>query len=210
MKHTLCGSYAITGVHMLRYICAGALGLMLGAPAATHSRPRWRARARTLLTAADMKRAPEIIDAKVAASAAEMGVGCPPGCGACCTAPHVKSSEAECVPLAEALVRNGRAVETLERLDAAHAAGDSTCVIYQPSNADGSRGRCGEYELRPGSRRLFGFAGRISAAGADLHICTATVFQKRGWGGARRRPAALSPLGARVPHTRPSYPTPLF
>ena len=30
------------------------------------------------------------------------------------------------------------------------------------------------------------------------------AFQKKGWGGARRRPAALSPLGARVPHTRPA------
>lgn len=111
---------------------------------------------------ATLRKAFARIDAKTAAAKAASGFQCPPGCGKCCTSPFVEATEIECVPLARALVEQGRASAVLERIRLAES---NTCVIYEPTTPDGSKGQCGMYEQRPGLCRLFGFSGRKSDQG---------------------------------------------
>lgn len=115
------------------------------------------------------------IDAKVASAAAASGFACPEGCGKCCTTPNVEATEAECVPVALALIDQGKAEDVIKRLDAATTTSDRTCVLYEPSKSDSAFGRCGQYEHRPGLCRLFGFAGRRSGAGALEWIACRTM-----------------------------------
>lgn len=107
------------------------------------------------------------IDAKTAAVKAASGFQCPSGCGKCCTSRFVEATEVECIPLAHALIEQGKASAVLERIKLAKSAGDATCVIYEPTNPDGSKGQCGMYDHRPGLCRLFGFSGRLSDQGAS-------------------------------------------
>ena len=97
------------------------------------------------------------IDAKTAAVKAASGFQCPSGCGKCCTSRFVEATEVECIPLALALIEQGKASAVLERIKLAKSAGEATCVIYEPTNPDGSKGQCGMYDHRPGLCRLFGF-----------------------------------------------------
>jgi len=93
------------------------------------------------------------------------GLGCPPGCGACCTSPTVEATEVELLPMAAMLVREGRAQEALSKLEQAEAQNDPLCVMFERISPDGRLGRCSAYEHRPGICRLMGFSGRISADG---------------------------------------------
>jgi Fe-S-cluster containining protein len=115
------------------------------------------------------------IDTKVANAAAASGFACPEGCGKCCTTPNVEATETECVPVALALVDQGKGEDVLKRIDAARTTGDRTCVLYEPSSSDGAFGRCSQYKYRPGLCRLFGFSGRLSSTGAPEWIACRTM-----------------------------------
>jgi len=107
------------------------------------------------------------MDDLAASAAAAAGIGCPPGCGKCCTSPFVEATECEMAPLAAALVREGRAQAVLDRIHVAAESNDPTCVVFERSTPDGALGRCSEYEHRPGLCRLFGFSGRVGPNGTN-------------------------------------------
>jgi Fe-S-cluster containining protein len=114
------------------------------------------------------------IDARTAALAAELpALRCAPGCGACCTSPTIDASAYEMGPMAAAAVASPDGGEALmAKLDAAAAAGSSTCVLYEPAPGDASRGRCAAYELRPLVCRLFGYAAAgTKDGGVALSAC---------------------------------------
>ena len=118
------------------------------------------------------------IDAKTAAAKAAGGFQCPSGCGKCCTSPFIEATEVECIPLALALIEQGKASAVMERIALAKRAGDATCVIYEPTNPDGSKGGCGMYDHRPGLCRLFGFSGRRSDQGAPEWSACAHMLEE--------------------------------
>lgn len=101
-------------------------------------------------------------DQQTRAFAERTGITCPPGCGQCCLSPHVETTVADLLPLAEHVVQTGRAEAILQRIEAAT---DPRCVLYDADPADPARGRCSMYALRPSICRLFGFAGRRDADG---------------------------------------------
>ncbi|MDX6767531.1 MAG: YkgJ family cysteine cluster protein [Candidatus Methylacidiphilales bacterium] len=97
-------------------------------------------------------------DQATEAFARASGITCPPGCGACCHSPEVEASELEMLPMADHLVRTGKAEATLRQL---HEHPDATtCVFFEPVAGSDTAGRCGQYAQRPLLCRLFGFAGR--------------------------------------------------
>jgi len=104
-------------------------------------------------------------DRQTRAFAERTGIACPPGCGQCCLSPHVETTVADLLPLAEHVVQTGRADEILDRIDAAGAADDSRCALYDAGVDNPTRGRCSMYAHRPTLCRLFGFAGRRDADG---------------------------------------------
>ena len=89
------------------------------------------------------------------AYAAASGLRCREGCGQCCLRPGIETQVVELLPLARALLASGEADAAYER---AGADPDGRCVFYRPSGPDETRGRCGQYALRPSLCRLFGFA----------------------------------------------------
>jgi Fe-S-cluster containining protein len=101
------------------------------------------------------------IDRQTARFAAESGIRCSDGCGACCHSPHVEATAEELAPLAHAIIARGEAGRLLARIDAAHGSGDRRCVLFATDpQEDPMRGRCSEYPWRPAMCRLFGFAGQ--------------------------------------------------
>lgn len=99
----------------------------------------------------------ERIDRSVGAFANASGLKCPPGCGECCTNPHIEVVESDMLVMAQALVTKGLGESTFRRLEAMGESGDSHCVMFQPGSKPG-QGRCLSYEERPSLCRLFGFA----------------------------------------------------
>ncbi len=95
------------------------------------------------------------------------GLACPEGCGACCYSPNVKATVLECVPLASAVHRAGRAEEILRRIESTE---DHTCVAFLPDPDDRKKGRCAFYRARPLVCRLFGFAARRNKDGKDQAV----------------------------------------
>ncbi|MEZ5978067.1 MAG: YkgJ family cysteine cluster protein, partial [Planctomycetota bacterium] len=97
-----------------------------------------------------------------------VGLGCPPGCGACCNSPDVETTVAEMRPLARRIVEEGRTEEVVARIDRATEAGERRCVSYVADPFDPRIGRCGVYADRPLVCRLFGFAASRDKHGRDV------------------------------------------
>lgn len=155
-----------------------------------------RCRASRASLVGDITSAYERLDRLTAETAAAApGVRCPPGCGQCCTTPFVEVTEGELLPLVAMLMREGRAEATLARLDAAEASGDTTCIMFERTTPDGSRGRCTVYEQRPGLCRLFGFSGRRAPDGA-LEWCPCAIMRDSS-------PAAAAALAQAPPPIMP-------
>lgn len=130
------------------------------------------------------------LDAGTAAFQAASGLSCPPGCGACCTAPTVEAGVLEMLPAARELLRRGEAEAW--RSKAASAGGEERCVFYEPEAGDALRGRCGIYSWRPVVCRLFGFAGSRNKHGAvELVVCP-TLREASPQGIARARDAVAA------------------
>ena len=151
------------------------------------------------------------IDAKIDRTVRATGIGCPPGCGKCCTSPTVDSSEAELLPLALELIRQGKAESVLERLAAAKQNGDPTCVLFQRTVPDGSLGRCGMYEHRPGLCRLYGFSGaRYETGEREWRPCSHMRAMKPEMEAALREPPpeCMPVIADELRHLRSSYGSP--
>lgn len=96
------------------------------------------------------------------------GLGCPPGCGACCENPHIETTVLELLPAAFELLERGEAEHVLERPEV--QGGEGRCTFFEPSSSAGG-GRCGLYAHRPGICRLFGFASVHTRRGSELAAC---------------------------------------
>ncbi|MBS11518.1 MAG: hypothetical protein CME19_07940 [Gemmatimonadetes bacterium] len=103
------------------------------------------------------------VDRETAAFARESDLGCPDGCGACCTDPNVEATVSELLPMAETVWRAGRAEEVIAWIE--DGGEGSACFAYQASSPDGRQGKCGFYESRPLVCRLFGFSGNPDKRG---------------------------------------------
>jgi len=111
-----------------------------------------------------------VVDVEVARFSAASGLGCPPGCGACCTSPEVEASIVELAPMAAALCDKGRALDVLEQLSASPM--PAPCVLYRADPSTVGQGRCSAYAERPMICRLFGFGARRTRTGrTELVAC---------------------------------------
>ena len=95
------------------------------------------------------------------------GLACPEGCGACCYGPNIEATTLECMPLASAIHRTGRAEDILRRIESTE---DPTCAVFLPDLDDRKKGRCTLYHARPLVCRLFGFAARRNRNGKNQAV----------------------------------------
>jgi Fe-S-cluster containining protein len=106
-------------------------------------------------------------DEQTAALATATGLACPSGCGHCCQHHKPEVTVADMMPVAEAVVRDGRG-DGLYELARARG-GAEPCVFFVPGRLPGG---CTMYELRPLLCRLFGFAAVRNKHGrAELAVC---------------------------------------
>ncbi|WP_116366522.1 YkgJ family cysteine cluster protein [Parahaliea mediterranea] len=104
------------------------------------------------------------------------GLGCTPGCGACCNNPEVAATPLEMLPLALDIYDRGQAEPTLASLQGYSG---FACIHFVRHTLDGSRGECGIYHRRPALCRMFGAAGVSDKQGkARLSVCR-TIKQAR-------------------------------
>jgi len=106
---------------------------------------------------------------------ARTGLTCPERCGACCESPHIETTELEMLPLADELVRAGKANTWYALAEKRDFRGQ--CVFYDQSPSDKMRGCCQAYRLRPLICRLFAFAGNRDKHG-HVRLVTCKVIKK--------------------------------
>ncbi|WP_319522622.1 YkgJ family cysteine cluster protein [uncultured Desulfosarcina sp.] len=110
------------------------------------------------------------IDKEVAAFQLKSGLRCPAGCGDCCATADVQVTVLEMLPMAHAMLCDGTAAQSLERLSGPNGSG--TCVLYTAHPVADTAGHCGQYPWRPGLCRLFGFAAVRGRTGSKtLAVC---------------------------------------
>ncbi len=102
--------------------------------------------------------------------AAESGLGCISGCGACCANPQVSASPLEFLPLAFDFYSKGLSDTILTFLDSEEES--KSCIVYRAHSEDGKNGYCTNYAKRGLICRLFAASARKNKYGAkDLIIC---------------------------------------
>jgi len=106
------------------------------------------------------------IDDQISAFGTATGLGCPPGCGNCCTSDNVEATVIEMLPVAQELFRRGEVENWLERL--AISDGKRACVFYAADSVVAENGRCCFYPWRPRVCRLFGFAAVKNKYGKQI------------------------------------------
>ena len=116
----------------------------------------------------DMMALFESIDCQTKEFAAQTGLKCKSGCGACCTNPDVETTVAEVLPLAVHLWSNGQGECFLEESRSKFS--KSICAFYKPDLILKDHGSCGIYAYRPGLCRLFGFAARKDKQGQNILV----------------------------------------
>ena len=104
-------------------------------------------------------------------------LGCVVGCGKCCANPSIPASPLEFLPLAFELFENGAVEASIRLLDSLGENG--FCLLYRPTNEDGSKGFCGNHSSRGLICRLFASAARSNKYGLkELIICKVLKEQK--------------------------------
>ncbi|TFV95891.1 YkgJ family cysteine cluster protein [Algoriphagus kandeliae] len=104
-------------------------------------------------------------------------LGCVVGCGKCCANPSIPASPLEFLPLAFELYENGAVEASIRLLDSLGENG--FCLLYRPTNEDGSKGFCGNHSSRGLICRLFASAARRNKHGLkELIICKVLKEQK--------------------------------
>ncbi len=83
------------------------------------------------------------------------GIGCPPGCSACCINPEINATILEFLPAAYDLCLKGAYEPVLTAID---ERGDSGCIFYNPMNEGGA---CSNYQNRGLICRLFGSSSKL-------------------------------------------------
>lgn len=97
-------------------------------------------------------------------------LACLNGCGRCCENPHVETSIAQMLPIAQKLFKDKEVDSVLEALE--KKSGEGVCVFYRPNPLIAGKGRCSQYALRPLICRLFGFSARRKKSnGLELMTC---------------------------------------
>ena len=115
------------------------------------------------------------LEIEITAFQKETKLSCLAGCGRCCTHPELDASPLEFLPWAFDLFLNGKAEETLEKLNQNTAV---TCFLYQPKSlAELTSGSCGNYQYRALICRLFGFGASTDKYG-KLRIATCTIIKE--------------------------------
>lgn len=103
-------------------------------------------------------------------------LSCPDRCGYCCVGSVVEASEAEMLPLADALIRRGEVDLWLDRAEAVEFRG--RCVFYEPDPKNEQVGRCACYAWRPFICRFFGFSANTDKHG-DLRFVACRFLKER-------------------------------
>lgn len=102
--------------------------------------------------------------------AAESGLGCVSGCGACCANPEVSASPLEFLPLAFDFFKKGLSETILTLLDSEEET--KSCIVFRAHGLEGKNGYCTNYTNRGMICRLFAASARKNKYGAkDLIIC---------------------------------------
>jgi len=109
--------------------------------------------------------------------AAESGLSCISGCGACCANPEVSASPLEFLPLAFDFYAKGLADTILTLLDTEEE--NKSCIVYRAHSADSKNGYCTNYASRGLICRLFAASARKNKYGAkELIICKKLKVEK--------------------------------
>lgn len=90
-------------------------------------------------------------------------LSCIERCGHCCVGSTVEASEAEMLPLADALIRRGDVDFWYSKAEASEFRG--RCIFYTSEAGDAHRGRCACYEARPFICRFFSFSTSMDKHG---------------------------------------------
>ncbi|HVO31852.1 MAG TPA: YkgJ family cysteine cluster protein [bacterium] len=109
------------------------------------------------------------IEAKTAAFSRETGIGCPPGCGECCTAIDFAISAPEAELVAEFLLAHPDALvrfESREIEDARVLKRKVSCPLYDAENL---AAHCTVYDARPLLCRTFAFAAHREKDGGVVY-----------------------------------------
>jgi uncharacterized protein len=114
------------------------------------------------------------VNSRTRAFQKKTGLTCPERCGACCESPHIETNELEMLPLADELIRSGKASEWYALAEARNFIGQ--CVFFVPSSSDKASGCCQVYAWRPLICRLFAFAGNRDKHGR-VRLVTCKVIK---------------------------------
>lgn len=110
------------------------------------------------------------LDDDVAVFQRACGFGCLKACGHCCQNPLVEATELEMLPLAAALLEEGKAADPYARAEKKDFKG--RCIFFEPELGPGVPGHCRVYEYRPLICRLFSASGNKDKAGnMRLVVC---------------------------------------
>ena len=97
---------------------------------------------------------------------------CPEGCGSCCASPFIETTELELLPLADELIRKGKAETCYDKAEAREFRGQ--CIFYNPA---GKGGCCEAYHLRPLICRLFAYSGNRDKYGR-IRLVTCKIIKE--------------------------------
>jgi len=111
------------------------------------------------------------MDRQISSFQASTGLHCLPGCGRCCSSPHVEATILEMIPVAREIHKLREADQWLKRIEGTREG--FPCVFYLPDPIIPGNGRCIHYHLRPLLCRLFGFTAVKNKYGQPVFaVCT--------------------------------------
>lgn len=99
----------------------------------------------------------------------QLGMACPPGCGACCFNPGIQIAPIEALPYVMSMVELGKGEELYHSLLNNK---EDRCFLFEPGDIASGKGRCAGYFYRFTICRSFGVAAVKSKQGENrLSIC---------------------------------------
>lgn len=110
----------------------------------------------------------DALDVEIRSFQKESKLNCLSSCGKCCSKSDIEATVLEFLPLAYHLYKDGKAFDTLEKLESNES---SYCYVLQPFIGQEEKGFCGNYKYRGMICRLFGFSARKDKYG-DKNLVT--------------------------------------
>lgn len=96
----------------------------------------------------------------------KLGLGCLPGCGACCLSPNIECTILEVLPIALELYLKNEDQKVYDQCSS------SICYFYKRLSFDGKKGHCTNYYFRPAICRMFGvYARKNKRSQPELAAC---------------------------------------